>query len=81
MLNHLNDVLGLLIKESGVHCWTDAFTHNWNAINRIHAHSGPWRTVDPWDGVEGLTDVDVEIGRLVPVYIIVDSCVVTGEMD
>lgn len=58
-----------------------AFTHNWISINRVHAHSSPWRTVDSWDGVEGLADVDVEVRRLLPVYIFIDSCVVTSEMD
>lgn len=57
------------------------FTHNWFSINRVHAHSGPWRTVDPWDGVEGLADVDVEVRRLLPVYIFIDSGVVTSEVD
>lgn len=59
------------------------FTHNWISINRVHAHSGPWRTVDPWDGVEGLADVDVEVRRLlsVSVYIFINSFVVTSEMD
>lgn len=58
-----------------------ACTHNWISINRVHAHSGPWRTVDPWDGVEGLADVDVEVRRLLLLYIFIDSFVVTGEMD
>lgn len=71
----------ILKKARKVEFTAHLFTHNWISINRVHANSGPWRTADPWNGVEGLADVDVEVRRLLPVYIFIDSCVVTSEMD
>lgn len=72
-----------LPQDPQVNRMTRSETHDGVSIRRVHAHCRSRRTLDPWNGVERLADVNVEDTRRVRVLasVLVRGGVVPAEVD